>query len=449
MLLKDCVVVSKVLMSAAVVLLGAGCVKENPAYCRQVPTPADCPQPDASPGCTVDDDCPGQACDVASGTCVQCTASNTAACSAASPVCDESEHACRACVAHGECASNVCLPDGSCAAEDQVAYVTTNGANTDCTRTSPCAEVADALATHRPYVKLKNSVAEAVTIEDQDVMLLADSGVALTAMSQCSLLTVKGTSKVSVYDLSLEGANATGSNPVVYIPAGATGSVSLTRVKIENGGDDGILSSATGGTLTVSQSTINGNAGGGITATGGTLTVSQSTINGNTGGGITVTSGTFAIVGNVFFNNGNQAGGTGGVSITTAQNASNRLEFNSFNKNQVQDGLGAAIHCVAGTFTARNNILSQNGTLTNMEQVGGTCMHAYSIVRPGTVPGGTGNTSMDPLFANTTTGNLHLMPASPALGAADPAADLSGLAAYDIDGDIRAAPADLGADAVP
>jgi hypothetical protein len=139
----------------------------------------------------------------------------------------------------------------------------------------------------------------------------------------------------------------------------------------------------------------------------------------------------------------------GGVAIGTPQSATNRLEFNSFTRNKAQDTLGTAIHCIAGTFTARNNIMSENGTLTNMEQVGGSCAHAYSIARPGTMPPGAGNSNMDPLFANTTTGDLHVSAGSPALGAADPNSDLTGPAARDIDGDVRAAPADLGADEVP
>jgi hypothetical protein len=154
-------------------------------------------------------------------------------------------------------------------------------------------------------------------------------------------------------------------------------------------------------------------------------------------------------VGNVFFANGTSLGNVGGVAVSTSQSSANRLEFNSFNKNQTQNGLGTAIQCVAGTFTARNNAMSENGTLTNMEQVGGTCVHAYSIARPGTVPPGTGNSGMDPMFENTTTGDLHLKAGSPALGAADPASMLTGPAEFDIDGNKRTSPADIGADEVP
>jgi hypothetical protein len=159
--------------------------------------------------------------------------------------------------------------------------------------------------------------------------------------------------------------------------------------------------------------------------------------------------GKFVIIGNVFFANGSTASATGGVNISTSQSATNRLEFNSFSKNLVPDGVGSAVQCSAGAFTARNNIMSGNGTLTNQEQVGGPCVHMYSIVRPGTLPGGTGNKADDPLFKNTTTGDLHILPGSPAAGAAAPGSDLTGIAARDIDGDIRMNPADIGADEIP
>lgn len=103
---------------------------------------------------------------------------------------------------------------------------------------------------------------------------------------------------------------------------------------------------------------------------------------------------------------------------TLAESATNRLELNSFNRNKALDTLGTAIHCLVSMFTARNNIMSVNGTLSNMEQVGGNCAHAYSIVRPGMLPPGPGNSSMDPLFVNATTGDLHVSAGSPALGAA-------------------------------
>jgi hypothetical protein len=251
---------------------------------------------------------------------------------------------------------------------------------------------------------------------------------------------------LSVYDLSISDAsNVNDVGIVVPVAAGAP-SIALTRATVANNPKGAI--SASGGTLTITKSTISGNTGGGILVSGASLTVSQYTFSGNQGGGISVMNGTFVIVGNVFFNNGTPTGTVGGISITTSQSASNRLEFNSFNTNQAQVTIGTAIQCTAGTFTARNNIMSGNGTLANMEQVGGGCAHAFSIVRPGTVPSGSGNSASDPMFKNTTTGDLHIEAASPARRAGDPNSDLTGIAARDIDGDPRTAPPDIGADQV-
>jgi hypothetical protein len=321
--------------------------------------------------------------------------------------------------------SNACLPDGSCADPTQVAYVDPKGSdNPECAKTTPCTKVMAALATNRPYVKFHDTTDEAVSINNQNVTLLADPGAKLTRTSNGLLLEVRGTSQVAVYDLEVTGASSA-AGVGISLPSGNTSTLELRRAKVTN------------------------NAGGGIVVSGGVLTISQSTVSGNVGGGVSVTGGAFVIVGNVFFANGSSTSVAGGVGIQTSQAAMNRLELNSFNKNQTQDGVGSAVQCTAGTFTARNNIMSGNGTLTNMEQIGGTCAHTYSIVRPGTLPSGTGNIAGDPLFKNTTTGDLHIQPGSPAAGAADPSSDLTGIAAQDIDGDARTKPADLGADEIP
>ncbi|MCW5803955.1 MAG: right-handed parallel beta-helix repeat-containing protein [Deltaproteobacteria bacterium] len=408
-------------------VIAAGCYYP-PDYCEGAPLNR-CSLIDGPPtGCTMSSECaaPTPVCDVTgSASCVQCTTAEAGACEGATPVCGD-DHTCRGCVAHSECSTAACLSDGTCALSPSVAYVDPSGTdNATCTQATPCTSVAKALATNRPFVKFKGATDEAVTLNGQDVTFLADPGAKLTRTSNGLLLEVRGASKLQVFDLEISGASGVG-NPGISMPTGSTATVSLTRVKLLN------------------------NAGGGISASGGTLTIAQSTVSGNAGGGVSVSGGaTFAVVGNVFFNNGSQTGSVGGVSITVPQNVANRLEFNSFNKNQVQLGLGSAIHCVAGTFTARNNVMSENGSLTNMEQVGGTCAHTFSIARPGSLPGGIGNSAQDPLFANTTTGDLHIAAGSPARRAADPTSDLTGIARQDIDGDVRVSPADIGADHTP
>ena len=452
----------------------ASCKEHNNEYCdgtQGMADPANCP-PDSPTGCTMDNECGGRICDTAAHECVECLSTRPEACAGTTPVCSD-DRTCEACTSHAQCTgSNACLPDGSCGDDANVAYVAGSGSGTTCTRLAPCPSVTTALATNRPYVKIEGTIDEAVTISGgRDVVLLASPQAKLTRTSGSgAILTVRddGTT-VSVFDLTIADApnNLSGVGIVVPAASGAP-SISLTRVKIDNNPGGGISSSggtltvsqstlsnnagggisSSGGTLTVSQSTLSNNAGGGISSSGGTLTVSQSTLSNNAGGGISVMNGTFAIVGNVFFNNGSDSTLVGGISVGTAQNAANRLEFNSFHRNKAQDSLGCAIQCLAGTFTAKNNIMSGNATAANMQQTGGTCAHAYSIARPGSVPTGTGNSAADPLFADVNTGDLHIMATSPARSMADPNSNLTGLAARDIDGDARANPADIGADEV-
>jgi hypothetical protein len=322
------------------------------------------------------------------------------------PICNANSNQCERCTAHAQCvASAVCLADGSCANQADVAYVAPAPVGTDnttCTKTSPCISPSTALQTRRPYIRFSGTTDEAVSIADQDVALIGEPSAQLTSTKNGLLLEIRGSSHVVVDQLGISGAS------------GAAG---------------------VGITMQVGST--------------GSLTISRSTITNNQGGGVSVLGGTFAIVGNVFYNNGGINTSIGGIAISTPQNPANRLEFNSFSRNQIQDGQGAAVQCAAGaTFTARNNIMSDNGTLTNMEQVGGTCKHTYSIVRPGTVPTGMNNTPSDPAFVDPAKGDLHIQPTSPARHAADPTSDLTGIASRDIDGDARVAPADIGADQV-
>lgn len=408
-----------------------------------------------------------------------CTTARSGACAGTTPVCGTDE-VCRACTAHSECASDVCLPDGSCGDAAAVAFVDPTGAsNTSCSLAMPCPQVAMALATNRAYVKIHGTVDEAVALASRNVTFLADPGAVLKKTGGTALA-ISGTSQVAIYDLTIS-QSATG----ISVPDTATGvSLSLTGVHVQNHANGGVVMNA--GALAITRSTISNNTGAGGVSTVGTpvaLTVSESTFAANSGGeGILLQAGslvvsrssflnninggihagafdasgaasssvTFVIVGNTFFNNGRSDQHTGGVLLNTSTNATNRLDFNSFAQNQTMNGVAPAIQCTVAGFTARNNIMSGNteSGILAPDQFGGSCTHAYSIAAPGSLPAGSGNSTADPQFVAPATGNLHLATTSPARRAADPASDLNGVAARDIDGDLRVAPADMGADQV-
>ncbi|HEX2686682.1 MAG TPA: hypothetical protein VHN14_08690 [Kofleriaceae bacterium] len=220
----------------------------------------------------------------------------------------------------------------------------------------------------------------------------------------------------------------------------------IEGAKGSNANGDGIKC-GTNSTLGVYDTMIQSNDALGIDANGCSLvTLSRAQILSNKRGGINGVNGKFVIVGNVFTNNGDTNNPNNAVKISTGSDPLNRLEFNTIANNTAQGGVNAGLDCIAGTgFTAHNNILWGN---TGAVQIAGTCLHAYSDIGPlTTLVSGTGNKKDDPILGGM--GMWHLGAGSPAIRNADPAADLTGMSARDIDGDLRISPADMGADQAP
>lgn len=436
-------------------LTGAGC----DSLLGKEPNPGYCPSPPCTDGggCRSDTDCatPGaNVCDVM-GTkqCVQCTATDRAACTGNAPVCG-TDNACRGCAAHAECDSDACsFVNGSCAAATDVAYVSSTGTdNPACDKSAPCTSIASALMTARHYVKIHGTIDGAVVVDKgRTLTFLADPGAMLTRGTGGDVLTVRDTgTSLTIYDLSISGATA---SSVGISLAGGVPTLSLMRVTVSNNAGGGIASA---GSLTIDHSMIinngsnNGSSRPGISITGGSLSLAQSLVSGNHAGGVQVGDPTakFAIVSNKFVGNG--AGDpmgslTGAVNIEANFDSANLLEFNTFYKNLSTDGIGAAIRCDPATFTARANIMFNNGATSSPNQTSGTCAHIYSITNPGTVPTGTSNQGSDPLFVNAAGDNFHLQAGSPAIGAANALAPFTGLSARDFDDHPRVTPINLGA----
>jgi hypothetical protein len=116
-------------MTGLSVLAMTGCLQHNPLSC-ELPDNRNmsvCSDGDALP-CTSNAQCTPTAavCDLGvTNLCVQCTTSDNP-CAAAMPVCVANQ--CQKCTMHAQFpASNACLPDGSCANPDDVAYVQAGG----------------------------------------------------------------------------------------------------------------------------------------------------------------------------------------------------------------------------------------------------------------------------------------------------------------------------------
>jgi hypothetical protein len=112
----------------------------------------------------------------------------------------------------------------------------------------------------------------------------------------------------------------------------------------------------------------------------------------------------------------------------------------------------AGIDCIGSTDAiGRNNIVWKNKQKTvgiGIQQISGLCKQAYSNIGPSGVlmaNDGQNNFNDDPRVMNEQN-DLRLQADSPDIGHADPAANLMGVAAKDINGVDRKARAGMGAD---
>jgi hypothetical protein len=422
----------------------AGCQKPNPDFCPSGPNSngTDCIDGGTGGPCKTRNDCtstPGfPVCDTADsgGTCVQCTIDDHTLCTGLTPHCED--RACVGCIDDSDCGDpgvGVCLPTGGCADPSSIIHAVSTGGSIapDCGTASNACTLDTALTVARPsrnVIKLDDagpytSGTNYVVDTDATIDLMIDARGAVLHRNSIgsAILTINSGKGVTLLGGTIEGAT------------GSSG--------------DGILCNSNA-TLAAHGTIITMNEGTGINAPGGcTLTLSRSRIVANRDGGVIVTNSKFVIVGNMFLDNGDPDSPNAAVTISTATDATNLLEFNTIANNATTAGIvTAGVDCKAGAgFTASHNIIWNNaigGNANTAAQIANNCMHVYSDIGPMAVTG-TGNSNDDPFLSS----DGHLGPGSPALQKVELGTDLSGLASRDIDGDPRVAPADIGADQVP
>jgi hypothetical protein len=451
------------LLIVSIVVL-AGCNERNPEFCNN-PDHADNPIcNDAGNGgsCQSNADCADTpnfpVCDTMASphTCVQCTESDPTHCTGTTPVCKSDT--CAACTLDNDCGTGgLCLPDGACAASDHIIHAASNGSNmTTCDDTSSPCNLTKALTVVTsvknviklddagPYTPDANSFVVSI-----DVTIDA-RGATLHHNGNNPILSINNSKTARIFGGTIEGATGDMGDGILCGPS-ASLTVDGTTIQMI---DKSAINATSGCKLTIVNATIrNSSLRSGVSVAaildnGDSVTLSRSQVLSTKGGGINVGGGKFVIVGNIFWGNGNTTSANGAVLINTNSDPMNRLEFNSISGNLAMTGANApGVHCNAGTdFIARNNIIWGNNLNAGV-QIGGSCKHAYSDIGMLSVGGlndGGNNLSVDPMFISSS--DLHLMPTSTLLKKADPASQLDGIAAKDIDGDPRVAPADIGAD---
>jgi hypothetical protein len=386
-----------------------GCKVPNPHFCEDKDNML-CDKPDAAPmKCQVSSDCTDdpnkEICEAME--CVQCTAMDTSACEAMTPVCNTTSHSCQGCKKHADCPlSDACMPDGSCAVPTSVLYVTQNATDTtSCAKETPCGNVIDALAVAggKSIVRVKGTIISAtIAINNRNLTFLGDPDpmgpTSILNRTTGDVMSVDGSSKVRLYDMQI--ASAAG-NIGINVSMTHTGELELQRCLV-TGNDTGIQN-ASSSLVTINRSTVSRNDVGGIVLVG---TVPK-----------------FDITNNFVFRNGDANGSpNGGITIDgVSAGIPARLEFNTIVDNDASSGgsRSGGVQCTITGFPAPNNLIARNA-LDNVEtalaQVNGGCNFDGSLkqldltnlnfAQPDTAPYDyhlrTGNTGID----MATTGTL-------------------------------------------
>jgi Right handed beta helix region len=221
--------------------------------------------------------------------------------------------------------------------------------------------------------------------------------------------------------------------------------VTVTQTTIS--GNTGLGLSMMGGAVTVTQTTISGNTGVGISATGGAVTISQSTIASNASGGVSIMNATFDITNNFIYRNGNSDGGGdfGGVSLGVAAAESNRFEFNTVVDNHARAGgtTAGGLRCDVLGLAPANNIIARNDIARDVNAMNANTLAAGACTYPSSIREAT-LAAIRFVESEQAPFNYRLATGSSAIDQATTASPV----VIDVDGDVRpqGAQKDIGAD---
>lgn len=482
-----------------VLILVAGCQRDNPAFCCVTEaecaaagvdevrrcssgeacidnncvsalcnSSADCHDPLAphcenglcAPGCELDEHCAGidglpYCVDAA---CVECKFS--AQCPSSAEICDPSSQTCRGCNSDDECASGVCIEaDGRCASQDEVVYVSSVGSDAgDCTSSAPCQTISYAVTRTGPTRSVVRLLGGAVSAGTPPIALpsiVIDGTNTSILGSTYPLFTVALSKKAT-----LEGIRVTTTDGSTIASATTNGTLRIVRSSIDRGRiqldsgtveiDMGDLVSSTvdcaTGNVIVTRSELDRST---ISTNMCRIDVKASTFHGFVSGQInSAIRGTAALVtieNNVFAETNELCE----TIYLYAYAPGSTVRFNTFvNSAQAQGAL--AVFCGGGAddIDVSNNIFAYNSAMPLL-----SCTPRYSLFDVPGMPAasaGPNNVVSEAalFFKDRVNGDFHLAATSPALGIGE-----AGLATVDKDGNPRPMPAgskpDVGAYEAP
>jgi hypothetical protein len=380
-------------------------------------------------------------------------------CAAANPICDQTSHACRRCVADLEC-DGICTEyNGECLSDPRGIFVaeTGNDSSTGCTRAQPCKTFP------RAFQEIANN---------KRTIVVLDGTWMNTGSSVINATVAGGRIVISGEDNNPDGAFLTAvtngvTNPVVinvgsgtdYVIEGLTvrngtndgirnnGDLLLYRMAITNNTNTGVASNASGNAaLYIWESSITLNKQEGLNAQKGPVEILRSLIAKNTQYGIFI-SDSAATIRNTYIVRNGQSSSYGGLRLQNLQGMPPSLSFLTIAYNVASNANIAGISADTTVSITSSILVENNNASTGVDQICSGCTATYSMFSSTTVPIGMGNIAGPADFVDIATDDFHINPTSPAANAADAASTNL----IDYDGNVRPSGAgfDMGADELP
>ncbi len=361
------------------------------------------------------------------GACAECRA-DVNDCSGARPICETGR--CVACTANAQCASGVCIEDGTCADEADVAYVSPTGAATgNCLALSPCNTITFALslAPTRPFIVIDSGTySQNATIRLFGTRRLIGRGATRPIIQRGTAgpIVTMATGFFGLEFMEIAGATGgaleddTGGNGVVC-PIDANGAVRIIDSVIRDNAATGVRLRKCTATSILSRFT--GNGASGLAATDSGVTLDRCTVSDN-GNGLNLDGGNFSVTNTFVTRNQNDA-----IELFLFTGQLGTFAFNTIVDN---GGIGFECNAPAGA-SMPNNIVARNATQTT-----GSCAFPSSVLA---------DSAISPLMfvsPEVAPFDYHIKPGSIAIGAATVTT-----IDHDFDGQVRpSSGADVGAD---
>lgn len=354
------------------------------------------------------------------------------ACSGTSPICDG--NSCRSCQRHEECGGGLCLPDGSCPAELDIAYVAAPPAcdtgPQDGSRLGPYCTINDAAAqTARTYILVQQGSYDQTTISNDHEVYGVDydldgeqAALLLSSSNDCRALVINAGAAVRIAGFKI----GVGPEP------SANGGVSV----------EGEGTSATLEHNIIGPSQCVGVTGGKDTA----IELRRNLIDGNAMGGISLLDVTsYIVINNFITKNGALTTPLGGAHLKAKDEPALFIN-NTVVGNQAakgKEGGLSGVNCEGISTVVLNSIIWDNTTNDDNDPLKDqhkSCELNFCNARDAV---GFGDLAVDPLFKGN--GDYHLQFNSPLK---NKGIKWPNTPAIDFDGDPRDTTPDIGADEI-